>query len=67
MKAMGDSQLGKIQQGDQFMKDGDALTKKTFTRWKPEWVGAALCFENAAKVSSSVDRTTILVQNLVRN
>lgn len=49
MKAMSDTALGKIQEGDRLYKEGDALTKKTFTRWKPEWVGASLNFENACK------------------
>lgn len=40
---------GRIQEGDAHYKEADGLTKKTFTRWKPEWVGAALGFEKAAK------------------
>ena len=49
LKAMGDTMAGRIQEGDAHYKEADGLTTKTFTRWKPEWVGAALGFEKAVK------------------
>jgi len=38
----------KLQEADQQMKEGDKLASKTFTRWKPDWDGAAVLYEKAA-------------------
>lgn len=32
-----------------YIRAPQAFTKKTFTRWKPDWVAAVLAFEQAVK------------------
>jgi len=38
----------KLQEADQQIKEADKLSKKTLTRWKPDWDGAAVLYEKAA-------------------
>eukprot|EP01116_Phalansterium_solitarium_P018159 TRINITY_DN4712_c0_g1_i2.p1 TRINITY_DN4712_c0_g1~~TRINITY_DN4712_c0_g1_i2.p1 ORF type:complete len:299 (+),score=149.20 TRINITY_DN4712_c0_g1_i2:110-1006(+) len=38
----------KVQEGLQLLKQADKLTQKTLTRWKADWEGAALLYEQAA-------------------
>lgn len=38
----------KLQEADQQMKEGDKLSTKTLTRWKPDWDSAAVVYEKAA-------------------
>eukprot|EP00163_Fabomonas_tropica_P022003 TRINITY_DN3835_c0_g1_i3.p1 TRINITY_DN3835_c0_g1~~TRINITY_DN3835_c0_g1_i3.p1 ORF type:complete len:289 (+),score=62.18 TRINITY_DN3835_c0_g1_i3:117-983(+) len=38
----------KVREGNTLLKKGVGLTKKTLTRWKPDWDNAAQAFEQAA-------------------
>eukprot|EP00164_Ancoracysta_twista_P005767 GFYU01007931.1.p1 GENE.GFYU01007931.1~~GFYU01007931.1.p1 ORF type:complete len:376 (-),score=105.57 GFYU01007931.1:184-1194(-) len=38
----------KIAEADALMKEGDKLSSKTLLRWKPDWDGAAQCYDRAA-------------------
>jgi tetratricopeptide (TPR) repeat protein len=62
MKGMGDTKLGKIQEGDAKLKEGIGFTGKTFTRWSPDWVAAALAFEAAVKAYRIAKHSEKLVE-----
>jgi tetratricopeptide (TPR) repeat protein len=44
-----DAKLKALEEANKLMSQGDSWTKKTLTRWKPDWQQAAVCFDEAAK------------------
>ena len=58
----GRHEAGKIQEGDAKLKEGIGFTGKTFTRWSPDWVAAALAFEAAVKAYRIAKHSEKLVE-----